>query len=49
MAEPRAVPAVGDPAPPLKLPASDGKVVDLAALRGRAAVVFFYPRADTPG
>jgi peroxiredoxin Q/BCP len=49
MPGPRPMPAVGDAAPPLRLPASDGTTVDLAALQGRPVVVFFYPRADTPG
>ena len=44
-----AMPEQGDRAPALKLPSHDGKVVDLAALKGRPVVVFFYPRAATPG
>lgn len=43
------MPAEGDRAPALKLPSHDGKVVDLAALRGKPVVVFFFPRAATPG
>jgi len=41
--------AVGDPAPPFDLVADDGSTVRLADLKGRRAVVFFYPRDDTPG
>jgi peroxiredoxin Q/BCP len=41
--------AVGRPAPPFSLPDQDGKAVDLAALRGRWVVLYFYPRDDTPG
>jgi len=42
--------ATGSVAPSFKLPASDGTVVDLkeVAARGRV-VLFFYPKADTPG
>ncbi|RLZ04089.1 peroxiredoxin [Kocuria tytonicola] len=39
----------GDPAPALVLTAHDGSTVDLAKRRERAAVVYFYPRAFTPG
>jgi peroxiredoxin Q/BCP len=41
--------AVGAPAPALKAEAQTGEVVDLAALRGRPVVVYFYPKDDTPG
>lgn len=41
--------AVGDPAPALSLPTADGGTVDLADLRGRSVVVYFYPAAGTPG
>jgi peroxiredoxin Q/BCP len=40
---------VGDPAPDFALPAADGTTVRLSDLRGRRVVVYFYPRADTPG
>jgi peroxiredoxin Q/BCP len=40
---------VGDVAPAISLPADDGTTFDLAAHRGRAVVVYFYPRDDTPG
>ena len=43
------MPAEGDPAPRLRLAAHDGAPVDLAKMKGRAVVVFFYPRAATPG
>ncbi len=39
----------GDPAPALVLPDSEGRTVDLAALRDTAVVVYFYPAAMTPG
>jgi thioredoxin-dependent peroxiredoxin len=40
---------VGSPAPTLRAVAHDGTVVDLAELRGRPVVVFFYPKDETPG
>ncbi len=39
----------GDPAPDFAMPASGGRSVSLAALRGRPFVLYFYPKADTPG
>ena len=39
----------GDPAPDFSLPADTGETVTLAQLRGRKVVVYFYPKADTPG
>jgi peroxiredoxin Q/BCP len=41
--------APGDPAPDFTLPAADGSTVTLSQLRGRHVVVYFYPRASTPG
>ena len=41
--------AVGDKAPNFKLPGDDGSTVSLADFKGRKLVVYFYPRADTPG
>jgi thioredoxin-dependent peroxiredoxin len=40
---------VGDTAPDFTLPAVDGRTVRLSDLRGRHVVVYFYPRASTPG
>jgi thioredoxin-dependent peroxiredoxin len=40
---------VGDKAPEFSRTAHDGGTVDLAALRGRWVVVYFYPADDTPG
>jgi peroxiredoxin Q/BCP len=42
-------PAVGDKAPNFKLPRDDGGTVSLADFKGRKLVLYFYPRADTPG
>jgi peroxiredoxin Q/BCP len=39
----------GDPAPDFNLPAGPEGSLSLAALRGRKVVLYFYPRADTPG
>jgi peroxiredoxin Q/BCP len=39
----------GDPAPDFTLPADDGSTVSLSGLRGRKVIVYFYPRAMTPG
>jgi peroxiredoxin Q/BCP len=41
---------VGDPAPPFKLQASDGKTYDLADFKGKRAVVLaWFPKAFTKG
>ena len=39
----------GQPAPDFTLPADDGSRVTLSALRGKPVVLFFFPKADTPG
>lgn len=41
--------AVGDPAPSFTLPDADGQPVSLAEFRDRSVVVYFYPKAETPG
>lgn len=41
--------AVGDKLPDFRLPAHDGTVVSAADFAGQHLVIFFYPRADTPG
>lgn len=41
--------APGDPAPTFTLPDQDGNDVSLADLRGHKVLVYFYPRASTPG
>lgn len=43
------MPAVGSPAPDFTLPRDGGATVSLSALEGRKAVLFFYPKDDTPG
>jgi thioredoxin-dependent peroxiredoxin len=39
----------GQRAPDFELPDQRGQLVRLSALRGQAVVLYFYPRADTPG
>ena len=39
----------GDLAPDFSLPATNSRTVSLAAMRGRPVVLYFYPKADTPG
>jgi peroxiredoxin Q/BCP len=41
--------AVGDPAPPIVAPITGGGTFELSAQRGSWVVVYFYPRANTPG
>jgi peroxiredoxin Q/BCP len=40
---------VGARAPEFRLPTDEGGTVGLSDLSGRKAVIFFYPKADTPG
>jgi thioredoxin-dependent peroxiredoxin len=42
-------PQAGESAPDFSMPASGGRTVSLQSLRGRPFVLYFYPRADTPG
>ncbi len=42
-------PQVGDQAPDFTLPDQNGQPVTLSKLRGQKVVVYFYPKADTPG
>ncbi len=39
----------GQDAPDFTLPNQDGEPVSLASLRGQRVVLYFYPKADTPG
>jgi thioredoxin-dependent peroxiredoxin len=39
----------GDQAPDFTLPDQDGNPVSLSGLRGKTVVLYFYPKADTPG
>ncbi len=40
---------VGDAAPDFTMPASGGRTVSKAGLLGKPFVLYFYPKADTPG
>jgi peroxiredoxin Q/BCP len=40
---------VGDSAPDFELLTDEGKPVKLSDFRGQQVVLFFYPKADTPG
>jgi peroxiredoxin Q/BCP len=39
----------GDPAPAFEMPASGGRTVRLADYAGKPVLLYFYPKADTPG
>ncbi|HEX5853393.1 MAG TPA: thioredoxin-dependent thiol peroxidase [Solirubrobacteraceae bacterium] len=39
----------GHQAPDFELPDQDGRTVKLSDFRGQPVVVYFYPKADTPG
>jgi len=41
--------APGDRAPAISLPDQDGTTVRLSGFKGRKVLVYFYPKADTPG
>ncbi len=40
---------IGDKAPNFSLPDQHGNTVKLSQLKGQSVVVYFYPKADTPG
>ena len=39
----------GNPAPDFTLETHEGKKVSLSDFRGRKVLLWFYPKADTPG
>lgn len=41
--------AVGDPLPDVPLTMMDGSAQSLSSFKGRALVLYFYPKDDTPG
>jgi len=41
--------AVGSPAPDFRVTDHTGATVSLTALRGHRVLLWFYPKADTPG
>jgi peroxiredoxin Q/BCP len=42
-------PDTGDLAPDFTLPDQHGEPISLSSFRGRTVVLYFYPKADTPG
>jgi peroxiredoxin Q/BCP len=42
-------PEIGDSAPDFTLPDQAGNPLSLSDLRGKTVVLYFYPKADTPG
>jgi len=40
---------IGDKAPDFKVADQDGKQVSLADFAGKKIIIYFYPKADTPG
>jgi peroxiredoxin Q/BCP len=49
MAKETAAPQEGDAAPEILLETDTGEMFRLSSLKGRNVVLYFYPRADTPG
>jgi peroxiredoxin len=49
MADTPTQPHTGDPAPPIKATTATGQPFDLAEHLGSYVVVWFFPRAMTPG
>ena len=41
--------SVGDPAPAFTLPADSRGKISLDVFKGKTLVLFFFPKADTPG
>lgn len=41
--------SVGDKAPNFTVKTHEGKVLKLSELRGHHVLLWFYPKADTPG
>ncbi len=40
---------VNDKAPDFTVPDQDGKNISLADFRGKTVVLYFFPKANTPG
>ncbi|HET8931432.1 MAG TPA: redoxin domain-containing protein, partial [Acidimicrobiales bacterium] len=49
MAAERTTLAVGDRAPAFNLANQHGDKIRLSSFKGRPVLVYFYPKADTPG
>jgi len=39
----------GDAAPPFKATADDGRSISLDDYRGKSLILYFFPKANTPG
>jgi peroxiredoxin Q/BCP len=39
----------GEPAPDFRSTADDGRTVSLSDYRGKAFLLYFFPKANTPG
>jgi thioredoxin-dependent peroxiredoxin len=40
---------IGDKAPAFTLSSAEGKEISLSDFKGKSAVIFFYPKANTSG
>lgn len=40
---------INDKAPEFSLPDQNGQTVSLKDFRGKTVILFFFPKADTPG
>jgi len=40
---------IGDKAPSFTLPDAEGNLISLSDFAGKKVIVYFYPRANTPG
>jgi len=40
---------IGDKAPDFSLPSETGQDISLTDFRGKTLVLYFFPKADTPG
>lgn len=47
--QPTAMLKVGDPAPDFSVQTHEGNTLSLASQRGKKVLLWFYPKADTPG
>jgi len=43
------VPSEGDKAPDFRATADDGRTISLADYRGKDLILYFFPKANTPG
>ena len=43
------MPGEGDKAPDFRATADDGRTISLADYRGKSLILYFFPKANTPG